>query len=361
MVGGPAARQESDLEALSSEFESVTAEAPSARGRARAFLLIRLAVSVAMLGLLISRVDVGALLPSRQLSALLWVAAGLGLSMTGVVMSSLRWKKVLEALGRPAAFGDLVRHCLAGAFVSNFLPSSVGGDVLRAGRLAAGGISKSAAFASVVLERLSGFVALPLITLAAMAVSPDLRHLGAPSALAFFLSVATLGGLGVILLAAGSKRVGARLASESKWTGFAAALHLGINATSRHPGAALWVLGSAVGYQLAIVAASWAGAQALGLSLSWSAVMAFVPVVAIAQVLPVSLNGIGLREGAFALLLAPLGVSTAEAVSFGLLLYGMNLLVSLLGAPAFALGARSNRPQRPSRLSRSARQAPVAA
>jgi hypothetical protein len=68
--------------------------------------------------------------------------------------------------------------------------------------------------------------------------------------------------------------------------------------------------------------------------------MAFVPIVAIAQVLPVSVNGLGLREGALVLLLAPLGVAAGQAVALGLLLYGMNLVVSLLGAPAFAVGPR---------------------
>jgi hypothetical protein len=68
--------------------------------------------------------------------------------------------------------------------------------------------------------------------------------------------------------------------------------------------------------------------------------MAFFPVVAIAQVLPLSIGGLGLREGALVLLLAPLGVTTAQAVALGLLLYGMNMLVSMLGAPAFAVGPR---------------------
>jgi hypothetical protein len=68
--------------------------------------------------------------------------------------------------------------------------------------------------------------------------------------------------------------------------------------------------------------------------------MAFIPVVAIAQVLPLSVSGLGLREGALVLLLAPLGVASAQAVALGLLLYSMNLVVSLLGAPAFAVGTR---------------------
>jgi glycosyltransferase 2 family protein len=46
------------------------------------------------------------------------------------------------------------------------------------------------------------------------------------------------------------------------------------------------------------------------------------------------------REGLFALFLRPLGVPTAQAVALGILLYVLNLLVSLLGAPAFAVGGR---------------------
>ncbi|MGH3849603.1 MAG: lysylphosphatidylglycerol synthase domain-containing protein, partial [Pseudonocardiaceae bacterium] len=125
-----------------------------------------------------------------------------------------------------------------------------------------------------------------------------------------------------------------------KWLGFVSALHLGIGRIRHRPSEALSVLVTAVAYQMAIVCASWAGANAIGIQVSWWAVMAFVPVAALAQVLPLSLNGIGLREGAFVLLLAPLGVAAGQAVAFGLLLYGINLVTSLLGAPAFAMGAR---------------------
>ena len=100
------------------------------------------------------------------------------------------------------------------------------------------------------------------------------------------------------------------------------------------------MLVTALAYQLTIVLAAWAAAHALGLNVGWSAAMAFVPIVAIAQVLPLSVSGLGLREGALVILLAPLGVAAAQAVALGLLLYCMNLVVSLLGAPAFAVGTR---------------------
>ena len=68
---------------------------------------------------------------------------------------------------------------------------------------------------------------------------------------------------------------------------------------------------------------------------------AFFPAVAILQVLPFpTIGGLGVREGALVLFLGPLGVSQAQAIALGLLVYGVNLAVSLLGAPAFAVGRR---------------------
>jgi glycosyltransferase 2 family protein len=57
-------------------------------------------------------------------------------------------------------------------------------------------------------------------------------------------------------------------------------------------------------------------------------------------VVPISVGGLGVREGALALFLHPLDVPTGRAVALGLLIYGMNLTVSLLGAPSFAMGSR---------------------
>jgi uncharacterized membrane protein YbhN (UPF0104 family) len=72
--------------------------------------------------------------------------------------------------------------------------------------------------------------------------------------------------------------------------------------------------------------------------------LAFFPAVAIVQVLPFTVGGLGVREGALALFLAPLGVPASQAIALGLLVYLMHLLASLLGAPAFAVGNRAPRP-----------------
>jgi uncharacterized membrane protein YbhN (UPF0104 family) len=104
------------------------------------------------------------------------------------------------------------------------------------------------------------------------------------------------------------------------------------------------VLTAAFSFQLLMVLAAFFAARALDLDeVGITAVLAFLPAVAMAQTVPISLGGLGIREGALVLFLHPLGVPTGRAVALGLLVYALNLTVSLLGAPSFALGGRRSR------------------
>ena len=124
---------------------------------------------------------------------------------------------------------------------------------------------------------------------------------------------------------------------------FIGAVHVGIDGLRRDPRDAFAALGAAIAYQLAVVSAVYCAVHTIGLTIPNGAVLAFVPAVAMAQVLPISVGGLGLREGMLALLLHPLGVKTGQAVAVGLLWYAMTLVVSLAGAPAFALGHKGHR------------------
>jgi uncharacterized membrane protein YbhN (UPF0104 family) len=301
---------------------------------------IRIVVSAVMLALLLSRVHLSSLLPHDRSSAVPWLVLGLLAMGVAMLLATLRWQRVLTAVDLPAELPPLVSYSLAAMFVSNFLPSTIGGDVLRVSRLSASNGQAPASFASVVLGRLTGFLVLPVITLTAVLTHPALLRLGTASRVAVLFSLGTLAALVVILALAANTRLGQRLAANDNWLRFAGAVHLGFHRIRRHPGAAGSVVLTAVAYQLTVVLAAWSASRALGIGIGLAPIMAFIPVVAMAQVLPVSVNGLGLREGALVLLLQPLGVATGQAVALGLVLYGLNLLVSLLGAPAFAVGVR---------------------
>jgi uncharacterized protein (TIRG00374 family) len=311
--------------------------------RRRVMTGVRLLASVVILAILVPRVHLASLLPARHPHTFLWVAAALGVTFVGIVLSALRWQRVLAALDLPARLPTLVSHYLASLFVGNVLISTVGGDVLRVSRLSATNQDLPGTFASVVVERLTGWLVLPAITLSALAINPGLRHLHRASGLAVTVAVVTLVLLAALLTAASSRSLGGRLASNEGWKRYTGAIHTGLTRFRQRPALALEVLTAGFAYQLAVMVTAYFASEALGLHVGWTAILAFMPAVAILQVLPISIGGLGVREGALVIFLHPLGVSATHAVTLGLLFYAINLVVSLLGAPAFAVGGRQAR------------------
>ena len=308
-------------------------------------LALRIGVSLAMLAVLIWRVpsfDASAVVPEMTVRSAIWLTVAALLTLGGLVLSALRWQRVLEVLGLHAGLRRLLSHYLAGQFVSNVLPTTIGGDVLRVARLSRETGESPRTFASVVLERLTGWLVLPIISVFGFLVNPPLQHLGTATRVAVGLAFATLLALGILLYAVADQRIGGRFAARDGWRRFAGAVHLGLDQLRRDPRAAANVIVVGFAYQIVLVLAAVAAAQALGVRpAGLTALLAFFPAVAIAQVLPIGISGLGIREGAFVLFLGPLGVASEEAIALGLLLYLLNLGVSLLGAPAFAMGGRA--------------------
>lgn len=314
-------------------------------------LLIRITASVVLLALLLTRIpsfEASQLLPDWSPKAGMWLTGAVILTLAGVVLSALRWQKVLAVLGLHVGLRYLLSLYFACQFVSNVLPTTIGGDVLRVSRLSRSTGDSQDTFASVVLERLTGWLVLPIITFIGFIANPYLAGLGAAAVVALGMAVATITALGLLLLAVAHQRLGGRFASREGWRSFAGAVHLGLRRFGEHPDAACKVLAVGFAYQLVLVFAAVAAAQSLGIRpAGLTVLLAFFPAVAIAQVLPIGISGLGVREGAFVLFLTPLGVPTQEAIALGLLLYFLNLGVSLLGAPAFAIGNRGAEPLQP--------------
>jgi uncharacterized protein (TIRG00374 family) len=301
---------------------------------------LRITVSVVLLAVLVSRIDLSSALPEqRHLSTLLWLAGGLGCAFGGVVLSAWRWQRVLRVFGREVRLRTLIGHYFSGQFVGNVLPSTIGGDVLRVTRLTQTIGDGPTAFGSVALERLTGFLALPLLSLIGFAIDPSL--LGERrSWIALLASAITVTALVVILFLAAHPRLAGRYRHDEGWTRFIGAVHVGVERMRAEPRRALAALGTAMLYQASLVLTMWCIAHALGAPVPSGALLAYIPAVAMAQVLPLSLAGLGVREGMLVLLLTPLGVSTGQAVGMGLLWYLTMLVVSMFGAPSFAVGAR---------------------
>lgn len=318
-------------------------------------LPVRIAASLAMLAILWWRVpefQPSDLVPRWSAETGLALLLALALTFLGIVLSAVRWQKVLNALGLQAGTSHLLNLYLACQFVSNVLPTTIGGDVLRVSRLSKENGEPPRTFASVVLERLTGWIVLPVITFVGLLVNPGLRHLGSATLVAFALAVATLSALGLLLTVVAGERFGGHFLDRDGWRRFLGAVHFGLTELRRRPAATAEVLIAGLLYQLVLVLAAVMAARVVGISdaAGITALLAFLPAVLIAQVFPLGISGLGVREAAFVLFLTPLGVAADQAIALGFLLYLLNLVVSLVGAPSFAFGAPKQRRQPPNAL-----------
>lgn len=321
---------------------AVTETAPHGRASRPWVFWVRIVVSVGLLALLVSKIHFSNLVPAHpHLSTLAYLAAGLAVTFLGFVLSAWRWQRVLYVFDTPVKVRVLLSHYLAGQFVGNVLPSTIGGDVLRVGRASNSTGSMSTAFASVALERLTGFLALPVLSILGFLAMPSLLEGDTARASHITLlvdAVSLIALLGILLLAA-SPRLAGRFREHENWMRFIGAVHLGVDRLRHRPRDAAAVVAASFAYQASTVLTVWFAIHVLALPVPNAAVLAFVPAVAMLQVLPISLSGFGVREGALVLFLRH-WVHSGQAVAVGLLWYAMLLVVSLLGAPSFAVGHR---------------------
>jgi uncharacterized protein (TIRG00374 family) len=320
------------------EPDAEVAHAPSRR--ARLGLLLRIVVSAVLLAFLISKIDFSKVTPrDSHLGTLTWLALALATATLGIILSAWRWQKVIGAFGVSVPISRLSTHYFAGQFVGNVLPSTIGGDVVRVSRSAKDIGTTETAFAAVALERLTGFLALPALCLIGFAIDPALLE-SSTAWVALLVSGIALAALGTILFLAGHPKAAGRFDGNENWTRFIGAVHEGIGHLRGDRRQAFGVLGTAFVYQISVIATVGFLSLTLGTGVSFAALVAFIPVVAMAQVVPISLSGLGIREGMLVLLLTPLGVTNGHAVGLGLAWYATMLIVSLPGAPAFAVGNR---------------------
>lgn len=308
----------------------------------------RIGLSVALIVIIFAQmdeIDTDQLIPSWNRDNTLWTLAAFALTFVAFILASYRWQRVLHALGTHQSLPRLFSHYMSGQFLSNFVPTTVGGDVLRVSRLSRDSGDGPVSFTSVVFERLSGWLVLPIITFLGFLVNPGLTDLGASTKIPLYVGGATLIGLVLVIVVLGSDLIGDSLDGRTGLLRFAEAVHIGIDRFREHPRAVGEVVVSAFMYQFVLLFAAGCAVEALEIhQVGLTSLMAFLPAVLIIQVLPLGIGGLGIREGALVLLLSGIGVADEQAVALGLAIYALTLVCSLIGFPLLILGGRSRQP-----------------
>ncbi|HXE80825.1 MAG TPA: lysylphosphatidylglycerol synthase transmembrane domain-containing protein, partial [Vicinamibacterales bacterium] len=238
-----------------------------------------------------------------------------------------------------------------GMFFNLFLPTIVGGDAVRAVLLARETGAPAGSTMSVFMERNLGLFALLTIAAAASAFAPRAEVAGLPlTALALLLLAAFVAANLVIAtpsiytlvdrLIAMSPLASARLRAAPLYEAVARYRRRGFVVVAG-------VILSFV-FQFIVVGVVFLNARALNLDVPLSALAVFVPLISLAGMIPVTVNGLGVREALYIFFFGQLGAPTELAVSLALLFLGVTIAASLPGGLVYALD-RSPSPTAPSR------------
>ena len=298
--------------------------------------LLKTLVSLGFLSFLLSRIDISQLLRVLSSVHLSYVVVALAGYFLGQILCSVRWALLARALGFKNPVKDFVIYYFIGMFFNLFAPSTIGGDVGRVFYLARDrtgreeGITAGptmSALVSVLADRFIGLAVLVWIGAVALVLFSNYSIPLVVRSLAFALAAGAL--LAWLLLPLVNRLLQRREIPRVK------NLLLGLETYSMNR----QIIVQTIVLSLSVhFIQSWMQillGQALDVEIPWSYSFIVYPLVGVFSALPISLNGVGLREGGYLFLLRQIDISSEKAIAFGILWFIIVALDSLIGGVVF--------------------------
>ena len=297
--------------------------------------LIKLLVSAGLLGYFLSRVDMGRVLQTFASAQFSYIALALGVYLVAQGISALRWTALARPLGIETPFKNLIQYYLIGMFFNLFAPSTVGGDVTRVyylvqddeARAKGRAVTAVHATMSVLMDRAIGMVVLVWLGALGLLLFP---YYAVPQTARSATLLLALGLLIGVLLTPLFRRLLPKDGHQ-----LVVKLRLAMRSYRTHWGA----LAAAAALSLLVhLIQAWMHTvmgRALDLELPFSFCIIVYPLVGTFAAIPISLNGLGLREGGYIFLLAAIGIGTEKGIAFGMLLFLIIVVDSLIGGLIF--------------------------
>ena len=298
---------------------------------------VKLAVSGALLALLFSRVDVSKLWANARQASLAWMAIALAAYAVTVLASVWRWWLLLEAQDVSIPFSALFASMSVALFFNNFLPSNLGGDVIRIADTGKVTRSKTLAATVVLADRTMGMMGLILVAALGLTLVTSVNRaplpVSPPWLWAGFTSGMLIGGLMLWSPNGVGWLLRPLLVFHPEWV----STRIGSITTTlqrfrSHMGAVVLCFAGAVSVQIMTVVFGWAVARALGIHISIFDLAVVIPLAGVVQMIPLSINGFGVREAMYSLYFTRIGLPIEAAILLSLTSTALVMLYSLTGA-----------------------------
>lgn len=309
------------------------------RTRKLLYLLIRILASSLLLGILLWRVDLTRLAQLFASVRALPLVPAFFAWLCMLFLLNERWRRLLSAQQINVSFFRLLVIYMISFFFNNFLPAGLGMDITRTVYVAREKGKGSEVFASVLTERILGMLGILIFALVAL-----MFYLDTPAGRWFAILISSVTLLVITAIGLFLKR--GLLPGLRRRIGSIRALSLGerirqfYQATQlyreRTP-EVLWAITLSIFIQGCLVTINYFAGLSLGLSIPLFSHLVYVPIISILAVMPISINGIGVREWGYVFLFGLAGLTGDEALSLSLLFFAVGITGSATGGIAFLL------------------------
>ncbi len=309
-------------------------------------LLVRIGLSLALLFYVFSKIDVPKTIEVLKSANLTYILLAAVAFLIVNVILLLRWFIFIRALDLEVAPKNVILHYFYGLFGNLFLPTAIGGDILKAVGLCQSSTQKPRVVASILLDRLSGFASIALIAITAFLFG---RNLIGDNTLV----------IPIVLMGVVSATLAATLLNESIYSFFCQAFNrlprFKKNLMAMHYDISLLkqshkskegikaILLSAVS-QTTFVCCYYLTAKALHQDIAIIYFLIFVPIICVVASFP-SIGGLGLREVGAAYLFGKIGVASGIAVSLSLINFLFMVMVGIVGGVLYVYTLSTRRIQ----------------
>lgn len=294
---------------------------------------LKLLVSAAIIYVLFQRIDLRTL--GRNLFSVKWYYFILCLILffLSEALHSLRWKILLKCKNIEISILTLLYFNFVGLFYNLCLPTAIGGDTVRMFKIAKHSQNTPEAIASVFMERGIGFFTL-------LCVTPIIILFGANVFESTVLFYPTLSLLFAVLVAIiiffrlKTLMNKIRLSKKNKIYIKIGYYYDLFDAYRNHMKSILMAMAISICMIAIVIIITFLISHGLRLYISLVYFIVFVPIIFLITMIPISIHGLGLREGAFLFLFAKAGLSGTEAISISLLSYAIVLIYGIIGGIA---------------------------
>jgi uncharacterized protein (TIRG00374 family) len=301
---------------------------------------LRLVVAIGLTALVVWMSDPRAIGVALTQASWRWVLAACGLVLVDRALMAYRWWALLAPLGdRRPPLRTVMRIFFVSTFVGTFLPASIGGDVVRAWSLSREDVSPTLSVASVVLDRLLGIAGILLMAAVGLGLVPELARNAAVELALVMTSTGCVLVLALIFsvrldeaLRGQLGRLPARLASLLE-KGLS-----GLQVYRKAHGVLLAVLLASGAVQVLRILQAWLLGIGVGINAPLAVYFGFIPIILLVMLLPITINGLGTSQLAFAWTFSQVGVATSDAVALSVLFVGLGIIGNLPGGLLYVTG-----------------------